>query len=217
MGLSVENAFEEHTSLDIHGWGFNAPVIAEGGGNHGQVIFIDESNGNQVYLGEPTYKAGHSHARPENSPYNPANDHSVTEEIWHPLWYRGEAPDVDRVDYERAKSAATSMLAYMVTQDIEENKNGESRLGITDQYIESVLTIMRGGELPGTIYNQLKVTQRWIMTDGRKADMVLYGDMDDPRYAVGSSDRVEQLIKEIETTEQTYTIEDVESRLDVGT
>jgi hypothetical protein len=217
MGITIEEAIEKHVGLEAHGWGFDSPVI-DVGGNHGQVMFFNKST-NNLYLAETTPdKTGQFRARsPSESPYNPKNNHRVLEEVWHPLWYRGKAPDVDRVDYERAKSAATIMLVSMVTQDIEENKNGESRLAITDQYIESVLNVMRAGEMPGEIYDQLKITERWIMTDGRKADIILYGDMDDPRYAVGSSDEVGQLIKEIETTEQTYTIDDVESRLDVGT
>jgi hypothetical protein len=53
MAPSVEKAFEKHTSLDIHAWGFNAPVITAGG-NNGQNLIIDKSNENQVYLGETT-------------------------------------------------------------------------------------------------------------------------------------------------------------------
>jgi hypothetical protein len=112
------------------------------------------------------------------------------------------------------------MLLSMASQDLEvPEENAIRKSAITDQYLTSALTVMRDdGRLPDRILHQMQVTNK-LDVENYETNWtdLLYGTIDDPRYVVGPRPDLADLVEAINTTEQTYTIDDVESRLDVGT
>lgn len=216
MAVNLEESYERHKDRDLHAWGFNSPVTTDRGGNHGSVLVQDWET-DTLYTMFPTNTGF--------TPLQESMNNLADADFWHPLIrYEGEDPDEQNLQYHGAKEKTEGMLISMVSQDFEadtEDLVGYDNYGITDEYMlgagnsDGAINVMREEEkLPETTLEHMQSFASTIVEnydDGYDDRVLMYGDMDNPRVAVG--DIPDELWNGVKHSEQTYTADMVENAL----
>lgn len=217
MATTLEESYERHKDRDLHAWGFNSPVTTDRGGNHGSVLIQDWET--DTLFG----------AYPTATGVGTAGEIVEASDIvdyWHPLNYEGVTPDHQRGTYFGAKEKTQSMLVSMVSHDFEketEELEDFDNYAITDEYlVESPETGVRGAvkrmredeTLEESTIDHMKSLEATIVDNydgGFEKQVLMYGDYEDPRIAVGDFD--DSFWEGVKHKEQTYTTEMVENQL----
>jgi hypothetical protein len=193
---TLEQSLEQHTDIEAHAWDFD----------------LDEHGNGLIYGKNPDgteeLRVMETVAAPLTSSYNAPIEQSDyltpgTEGFnayWHPLRFGWEQhSNSERWNFEGEKRRAAEAVKSMATStrlaEVETNKSSMERrdtIAPTTEYIqdftEKLRTYNQNNAEFSELYNQAKVMNK-LMKD-RKTNHVIYGDTENPQYAVVEDESV---------------------------
>lgn len=193
---TLEQSLEQHTDIEAHAWDFD----------------LDEHGNGLIYGKNPDgteeLRVMETVAAPLTSSYNAPIEQSDyltpgTEGFnayWHPLRFGWEQhSNSQRWNFEGEKRRATEAVKSMATStslaEVETNKSSMERretIAPTTEYIqdftEKLRTYNQNNAEFQELYNQAKVMNE-LMKD-RETNHIIYGDTENPQYAVVEDDSV---------------------------
>ncbi|WP_229722450.1 hypothetical protein [Haloferax sulfurifontis] len=194
---SLEQAIEENTNkgLEVHAW--DVETLGHGTG----LIFGKSADGTEELrfmetVSSPvTATADDNQLHPliENSGYlDPGND--GFEEYWHPLrfgWEKDE--DTSSWGFEQKKRSAVSAFGGISNSLHKENNpvpGASDTVAPTTEYVidftEKLRNFNQNDIKFETLYNQSKVLEKMVMDED--TNHIIYGDTENPQYAVVEDD-----------------------------
>jgi len=193
---TLEQSLEQHTDIEAHAWDFD----------------LDEHGNGLIYGKNPDgtekLRVMETVAGPLTSSYNAPIEESdyLTpgtegfQAYWHPLRFGWEQhSNSKRWNFEGEKRRAAEAVKSMATStrlaEVETNKSSMERrdtIAPTTEYIqdftEKLRTYNQNNAEFSELYNQAKVMNK-LMKD-RKTNHVIYGDTENPQYAVVEDESV---------------------------
>ncbi|WP_353634418.1 hypothetical protein ABSL23_15420 [Halobacterium sp. NMX12-1] len=206
---TLEQAIEQSvkrkndTELEAHAWDFDLDSHGNGliygkNADGSDELRIMETVANPV-TSTPQTIHDQRHPLVEESNYlNP--EHEEFNKYWHPLRFGWEGhSDSQRWDFEQEKRRAAQMVQNMATSPILASTSGEGSgmettedIALTTEYLqdftEKLRTYNQNDANFDELYNQAKVMNELLRNED--GNHVVYGDTENPQYAVVEDDSV---------------------------
>ncbi|WP_353635535.1 hypothetical protein ABSL23_15935 (plasmid) [Halobacterium sp. NMX12-1] len=193
---TLEQAIEQKNDnhLEAHGWDFDLDSHGNGliyGKNPdgSDELRVMETVANPV-TSTPQTIHEQRHPLVEDSNYlNPA--HEEFNKYWHPLRFGWDGySNSQRWNFKDEKEKAFTIAANM-TQSVNDNRTADTiapTTGYLQSFTERLRTYNQNETVFKVLYNQAKIMDKLMAAEGR--NHVVYGDTENPQYAVVEDDSV---------------------------